>query len=229
LADAFSHDLTREIRHHLVGRLRLARPLTLKSRLLEVYRVAKLMPELRHRQRLIACNLSVYLLSRLVIDSEWILLDLLHHESDSFLRESILWALCHRGSAAALGQFFESMEADPHWRAECRGYVLYYYGDLRQDEGPPYYDDPPYRSCTNSRRSIISMFDRSNYIKDVPAERRAIDLYTFLDLLMVRREVVSADDIQILRNLIESLRAHGLADTLTARLQEMLASLASLA
>jgi hypothetical protein len=227
VAVVLSNDLTREIRHHLIGRLRLAPHPFLKTRLLDVYRTARRSPDLTARGRLIACNLVVYLLSRVVDDSEAALTGLLNEEDRSFLREAILWALCHRGSASALELFLHDIDSDPAWRSECRGYVLYYYGDLGKEEGPPYLDNPPYRPCTNSYRRVIVMFGQSDFTERVRAERRAIDLFTLLDLIRARSLAIPPADIRILQTVADSLRRDGIAASVVARIQEMIDSLVS--
>lgn len=224
--EILSHDLTREIRHHLTGRLRLAPTPNLEGALLEIYQQTRRSAALPLRRRLIACNLLIYLLSRLIDDSEEALMALLRDEDDSFLRGAVLWALCHRGSSSALHQFFTAMESDPRLRSECRGYVLYYYGDLREHEGPPYYDDPPYRACINSHQRITAMFGNPAFRRDISAERRFVDLYTFLDLLIVRSHRASNAEIEIITRMIDSLRVNGIAATLLARLEDMINSLA---
>lgn len=221
LVEMLRHDLTREIRHHLVGQLRLAPFPYLREVLLEAYRSARAMPGIKGPERLIACNLLIYLLSRMLTDSEGPLMRLLAEEEDSFLRCAILWALCHRGSERALGEFFDRLEVDARWRSECRGYVLYYYGDLRKEDGPPYYDEPPYSPCANTYRRIVAMFERSRP-GSVRPERGCIDLYTFLDVLLIRSVPVPPSHLGVLESFAGLLHAEGLPATVMARLEEMI-------
>ena len=65
------------------------------------------------RDRLSACNLLIYLISRVFESCEEWLRGLLAEEDDPFLRRSILWAMCHVGSSTALREFFAELRRGP--------------------------------------------------------------------------------------------------------------------
>ncbi|MFA1541359.1 hypothetical protein [Actinomadura monticuli] len=223
--ELFRRDLTREIRHHLVALLRSTPPPGLRERLAEAYRAARsrgTAPEV-----LAICNLLVYLLSRTVPHSEAVLRDMLARESDPFLSAALLWALCHQGARGIDRRFLGRLEEEPDFRALCRGYVLYYYGDIDRDEGPPYLDDPPYRPCTNTLRTIVNVFERSRSAQTISPLRLAIDLYTFLDVLLVRNPAVPEEGLERLEKFHGALQGEQIDATLWARLTEMMEMLRS--
>ncbi|MFG2090599.1 MULTISPECIES: hypothetical protein [unclassified Spirillospora] len=218
--ELFRRDLTREIRHHLIAQLSSTPPRDLRERLAEAYRVAR--SEGTTREVLAICNLLVYLLSRAVPNSEPVLADLLDREDDPFLSAAVLWAHCHRGVPGSDRRFLERLDADPDFRALCRGYVLYYYGDIERDDGPPYLDNPPYCSCTNTLRTIMDVFERSTSTHKVSTLRIGIDLYTFLDVLVVRDLSVPREGLERLRSFHQALHNEQIDATLWARLAEMI-------
>jgi hypothetical protein len=139
-----------------------------------------------------------------------------------FLRHALLWAMCHLGSAWALREFFRVLEADPAMRSECRGYTLYYYGDLSHDDGPPYRDDTPDATgCSITYGRVMAMFAREDFSATVTPERRFIDLYTFLDILGVRGISVTEADKIVIQELADDLHVAGLPATLLARLEQL--------
>ncbi len=220
LHDVLRHDLTRETRHHLIAQLRATPLHNLRVMLVAAYRtVRSTEPTMEIRA---VCNLLVYLLSRTAPQSHAELLELLDAEDDPFLAASLLWALCHLGVSGADRRFFDWLDRDPLMRSLCRGYVLYYYGDMKRDDGPPYLDEPPFRSCSTTLRAIMDMFERSISVEKVPALRRAIDLYTFLDILCVRNMPVSKVAHEQLRRFHESLLQDGVDARLWSHLAEMM-------
>ncbi|MFA1545011.1 hypothetical protein [Actinomadura chokoriensis] len=223
--ELFRRDLTREIRHHLAALLRSTPPPGLRESLAEAYRAAQ--AEGRTPEVLAICNLLVYLLSRTVEQSAPVLKDMLAREDDPFLSAALLSALCHRGMRGVDRRFLERLDAEPTFRALCRGYVLYYYGDIDRDDGPPYLDNPPYRPCTNTLRTILDAFERSTSTEKVAALRRGIDLLIFLDILAVRDQAIPKEGIDRLRKLHEALQGEQIDARLLARLAEMLEMLRS--
>ncbi|MET8003723.1 hypothetical protein [Nonomuraea glycinis] len=221
--EALRHDLSREIRHHVVAQLRAVPRRHLRDTLVGAYRVARsggVTPEVQA-----VCNLIVYLLSRVVPQCEADLLELLDREDDLFLSAAIQWALCHKGAPGIDGRFFEQLDRDPVMRAQCRGYVLYYYGDMDKTIGPPYTDESPFHPCTTTLRQIMGVFERSTTIERIPGARRAIDLFTFLDILVVRHMTLPAKGFEELYRFHESLRHEGVDAKLWNRLAQMLEEL----
>jgi hypothetical protein len=222
IAELLRTDLPREVRHHLIGQLRVASDANLRSSLFSSYESVRHILDIPERDRLSACNLLIYLISRAVDDcADW-LRGQLADEPVIFLRHAMLWAMCHAGSAWALHEFFNALETNPAMRTECRGYTLYYYGDLSRDAGPPYLDATPEATgCSLTYRRITDMLARTDYAVTVPPERRYIDLYTFLDILVARGMILHQCDTPVIQNVLESLHEAGLPANLLSRLAHM--------
>ncbi|MFD0683269.1 NACHT domain-containing protein [Actinomadura fibrosa] len=218
--ELFRRDLTREMRHCLLAQLRATPQRDLREGLAAAYREAGSAGTTPEGQAV--RNLLVYLLSRSVPHSDAVLSELLEAEDDPFLAAAILWALCHRDVPGSDRRFFARLDQDPSFRSMCRGYVLYYYGDLEFSDGPPYLDNPPYRSCANTLRTILELFERSTGIQDVSARRRGIDLYTFLDILVVRDITLPTGSLDLLEIFHRNLQGGDIDATLWARLAEMM-------
>jgi hypothetical protein len=177
------------------------------------------MPGIPDKDRLAVCNLLIYLISRVTDPCEEWLHGLLAEEDIAFLRHGILWAMCHVGSGWALREFCAALAAQPRTRSECRGYMLYYYGDIPQDNGPPYHDDPPHAAdCALTRRRVVDLFARGDFTETVAPERCFIDLYVFLDILGTRGITVKRADADVLRRILRGLRSAGLPAAPLARL-----------
>jgi hypothetical protein len=107
-------------------------------------------------------------------------------------------------------------------RSECRGYTLYYYGDLSREAGPPYLDATPEATgCPLTYKRITDMFARADFATTVAPERRFIDLYTFLDILAARGMVLVKSDTPVIRKMLEGLHAAELPASLLSRLAHM--------
>lgn len=168
------------------------------------------------------CNLLIYLTSRVDDGCESWLRSQLEREQVLFLRHALLWAMCHVGSDWALGEFFSGLESDPQLRSECRGYTLYYYGDLPRDVGPPYCDDTPAAlGCSLTYRRMMMMFEGRDFRTTVSPQRRFIDLYTFLDILTVREITVTGPDTPIIRKVARDLQCAALPASLLTRIAQV--------
>jgi hypothetical protein len=215
-------DLPREIRHHLIGQLRASGDAGLRDSLFSSYDSVRRVLDLPERDRLSACNLLIYLISRTDGGGADWLRGQLDGEQVLFLRHAMLWAMCHVGSAWALREFFDALEADPAMRSECRGYTLYYYGDLPREAGPPYLDAVPGATgCPFTYQRVTDMFARADSTAAVEPERRFIDLYTFLDILSVRGMTLAVQDTPVIRKMLDSLHSAGLPASLLSRLAHM--------
>jgi hypothetical protein len=221
IAELLKRDLPREIRHYLIGQLAAAAT-NLRDALRGSYQAVRHSLDLPEQDRLLACNLLIYLISR--VDpacGDWLRAQL-HGEQILFLRHALLWGMCHVGSDWALREFFTALEADPALRSECRGYTLYYYGDLPSDAGPPYRDDTPAAAgCPLTYRRVLDLISsRDETLSAVAPQRWFIDLYTFLDILGTRGIKVTGTDAEVIRNVTEDLRSVGLPASLLARLAQ---------
>jgi hypothetical protein len=224
LVEILKGDLPREIRHYLVGQLRVSNDTSLRETLLDSYAAVRQLPDISDRDRLSVCNLLIYLISRVIDTCEEWLHELLADEDVAFLRHSILWAMCHVGSGWALHEFCTALAAEQDTRSECRGYMLYYYGDIPRDEGPPYHDDPPHAAdCTLTYRRVMDLFAQDEFTVTVAAQRRFVDLHTFLDILITRGITVEPADADVLRRIIQSMRLEGLPSVPLARLTDLAA------
>ncbi|MEU5784605.1 hypothetical protein [Micromonospora lupini] len=213
-------DLTREVRHHLIGQLQELADHRLGERLSQLYRHLRDEPGLETGDRLTVCNLLVYLISRTSPAATEQLNALLERERDEFLLSSILWALCHHESDSALSRFFSLLQYDSAFRACSRGYVLYYYGDVRTGR-PPFLDLPPYLSHERTTTRVLTMFESTTF-QAIPPQRRFVDLYTFMDIYLVRHESIGGRSLSTLRAAINALSGQGLTSTMEEKLSEML-------
>jgi hypothetical protein len=223
LAEILKGDLPRDIRHYLIGQLRVNNDAGLRETLLGSYASIRRVLDISDRDRLSVCNLLIYLISRVFDACEEWLHGLLAEEDDAFLRHSILWAMCHVGSGWALGEFFTELAAQPRTRSECRGYMLYYYGDTPRGEGPPYHDDPPHAACSLTYRRVMDTFAQADFTATVAAERCFVDMYTFLDILAVRGMTLESADMAVAGGILHSLRAAGLPAAMLTRLGKLAA------
>ncbi len=224
LAEILKGDLPRDIRHYLIGQLRVNNDAGLRETLLGSYASVRRILSISDRDRLSACNLLIYLISRVFEACEEWLHGLLAEEDDAFLRHSILWAMCHVGSDWALREFSAELAARPATRSECRGYMLYYYGDMPRGEGPPYHDDPPHAAdCSLTYRRVIDTFGQADFTATVPAQRCFVDMYTFLDILAVRGMTLEPADGAVIGTILDSLRAAGLPAAMLTRLGKLAA------
>ncbi|MEW2331833.1 hypothetical protein AB0880_29025 [Micromonospora chersina] len=213
-------DLTREVRHHLIGQLQELADHRLGERLSELYRQLRDEPGLDNADLLTVCNLLVYLISRTSPAAPAQLNALLHRERDEFLLSAILWALCHHRSDSALSRFFALLQYDSAFRACSRGYVLYYYGDVRAGR-PPFLDVPPYLSHDRTSTRVLAMFE-SPAFQAIPAQRRYVDLYTFMDIYLVRHESIGGRSLSTLQAAVDALSGQGLTHEMEEKLSEML-------
>lgn len=213
-------DLTREIRHHLVGQLQDLADDGLGGRLSRLYRLLRDDPSLDTADRLTVCNLLVYLISRTSPAASRQLHTLLPGEHDEFLLSAVLWALCHHQSDEALARFFALLQQDPVFRACSRGYVLYYYGDVRTGQ-PPFLDEPPYLPHERTSTRVLAMFDSLTF-QAIPAQRRYVDLYTFIDIYLVRHESICGRALTTLRTAVDALSGQGLVPQMREQLSDML-------
>jgi hypothetical protein len=212
-------DVTREVRHHLVGQLRQVASERLGERLVWLYHQVRSSEQVGSADRLTVCNLLVYLISRTSDDAMSQLAGLLVDEDDSFLLSAVLWALCHLGSDSALARFFELLQSDDEFRACSRGYVLYYYGDFRSAK-PPFLDLPPYVAHERTSTRVPAMFASAGF-GDVPVQRRYVDIYTFLDVHLVRGSEVSSRVSSILRATVDAVLQEGGPPTVKDQLLDM--------
>jgi Calcineurin-like phosphoesterase len=208
LASRFRHDLPRRVRHFLTELLLPVRTEAIGTMLGASYQFAQA-TDLRMPVRRTVCNLIAYVVSRTFPNDSALLMRLLLHEDDPFLRDSLLWALCHVGSIEGVVTFIRELDNSIVRRQMNRGYLLYYHGDLSRDVEPPFMDVAPLRSWSYTRGEVLEMLAGSKYQVTVNPARQVIDLYTFFDFCISRSEVCNRKDSVLLKRLVDDLWTAG--------------------
>jgi len=203
VAVALSRDLPAEIRRHLTALLRESNAdlRDWPTWLAGAYEISDSDDGLRRTYR----NLIAYIMCRLDVPATAVLVELLNQETDKFLENSLLWALTRGNDVDSLVRYVAQLRADPELASLNRGYLLYYFGDLRR-ETPTFTDDSPHVPWTNTRAQVLHKLQGSDYKASAPA-RQAIDIYTQLDLAAVRNERLSSIESETIRNALDRLRA----------------------
>jgi hypothetical protein len=204
LAKRLQHDLPRRMRHFSTELLATAGTASVGPLFVGTYRYAR-QAELRTSVRRTICNLIAYIVSRSLRHDTGLLNELLTDEDDPFLRNSLLWAICHAGDTGGAVTFLRELDASISRRQMNRGYLLYYHGDLSRDLEPPFMDPPPFRSWSYTRGEVLEMMSGSLYQSSVQPARQAIDLYTFFDFAISRGETIQGSDVLVLRRLVDEL------------------------
>lgn len=202
-AQVLARDLPGEIRRHLVSLLRADTSLPAHrwpAYLADIYRAAR---GLDSPGNLTACNLVVYILCRLGINVEGALLALLEDERDPFLRNSIHWALARIDHREATNAYLGALVEDPGFASMNRGYLLYYYGDIGEAEGPPFVDGGG--SWQNTRDKVLKKLGGVEY-SSVPTSRRLVDVFTFADLATTRGERLDLQELGYLERALEGVQ-----------------------
>ncbi|MEA2901691.1 MAG: hypothetical protein QOH36_1578 [Actinomycetota bacterium] len=218
-------DLPRRVRHFIAGRLRADGkphvPALLKTTYEDLRRNCPL------EQARPGCNLIVYILSR-AFESDTLLRELLAIEVDDFLRNSLRWGLCHRGAIDVAVEFISELDYSARFAAMCRGYLLYYHGDLSRDNEPPYFDNEPIVSWSRTRAAVSGLMSNESYGRTVPIARQVIDLYTFYSFALVRDEQLNDAEAGICLTILEEMwSASAVASRVLHRLQAMHAATTS--
>jgi hypothetical protein len=225
LKGVLSRDLPRPVRHFLVSRLARTREADVLRGLVAVYR------ELRsgngsavtREARLVGCNLIAYITSRAFGEQgESALRDLLADEAEPFTTNSLRWALCHVGAMDIAESFAAELQESARYAAICRGYLLYYHGDLTREASPPFYDDDPTIPWVRARAAILEIMDDVDYFNKVATARIVMDVYTFLTFALYRSEILLSDDCRVIDRVLGRLRDDGnVPDLLFYRLAAM--------
>jgi hypothetical protein len=212
-------DLSREVRHLLTGELRRRPDIDLTATLIRLYRDVRTDTALAATDMLAVCNLLLYLTSRTNSRSAEQIASMLADEVETFLLQAGYWALCHIGWPPALELFFDLLERSAEMRDECRGYFLYYYGDLPWGD-LPFKDVAPYVSHHRTNRKMLDIFASSEY-GQIPPAQRCMDLYTFLDIHLARGEPIARRDGHLIRHIWLDLEASDIATPIRVRMREM--------
>jgi hypothetical protein len=203
LTECLSVDPSPEIRHFLVAELREHQASDMVDSLVHTYLQMRATAARTTRARTM-CNLIAYLLSRAAKNGREPLHRLLEDEDDMFLRQSLLWGLCHLGDRDALARFVREGRRSAEWRAWNRGYVMYYYGDIDRRVPPPY-DDDGRRGWGRTRERTTAMMSEPGYPRTVAPQRRFLDLYLLYDYAISREETLSTEDARVAAAMLDTL------------------------
>src|SRR5205807_64294 len=87
----------------------------------------------------------------------------------------------------------------------CRGYLLYYHGDLGFESDPPFFDDKPFVAWPRTRSAVTEFMAAENYSKDVRSQRRIIDTYTLMSFAAARNEKFDERESRIIRSRVDEI------------------------
>ncbi len=203
--EVLSRDIPRRVRHFLVNLLKRNRTAHAKMQLLNAFRLLR--AERPLDQSRTVCNSIIYILSR-VFECGPELNELLAVEQDIFIRDSLFWGLSHRGDIRATETFIKSLCDNGDHGEVCRGYLLYYHGDLAL-KAPPFLDREPFIRWSQARGAIFELISSEAYAENVSLTRQVIDLYTFMDLARVRNEYLETKESDIIRSRIGRISDDG--------------------
>ena len=206
-------DLPIEIRRHLVRTL-LVNAVDLPkwpNYLSAVYYAAE---PLDIVEKMTVRNMVAYLICRLGVASDPVLLNLLENESDPFARNSLLWALTRANNIDSLSRYLSELQEGGRLSTYNRGYLLYYYGDFKNVVHPPFIDDDPDRDWSHTRATLNQKYGMPEY-RNVPVARVAIDLFTFCDLAQFRSEFLTSDELARATSMLAVLKSEGLGEVFT--------------
>lgn len=216
----FVKDMTPEIRHHLMRIINRIKPTGFGKWLTKGYSAINEDAPDNVRRR-IANNLLVYILGRLNEDISNEMRELLQSEDDEFLKEALYWGLCAVEGLSAVREYINVLESDNRMRHLNRGYHLYYYSDLERDNDSPYLDDDPSRDWANTKLRTLQFMADSEYHSNINLGRRILDLYTFYDFCIFRKQGVSGDDEAILSGVLSVIEEEIEDKNIIQRLREM--------
>jgi len=196
--------IPQEIRRHLTRILSGAIPDPQKwlTWLVLLYEVARRRPD---GERRTAANMVAYMCCRLELNAAPALRRILATEGDPFLQNSLSWALARLDDKGSTWPWLERLGIDDNLASLNRGYLLYYLGDLKQPF-PPYRDDEPFIDCQHTRNKLFEKLKEDDETRS--AARRAVDLFSYLDLLAVREEKQSTDESLTTRGFLNNLAPH---------------------
>lgn len=233
LRDVLSRDLPRPVRHFLVDVLSQRGDAAMLKGLIEVYRdLHRTYEDGKFAEdALVGCNLIAYIVSRAFgSNGESALRDLLREEREPFLTNSLRWGLCHTGAMDVAAQFIESLDESAAYAAMCRGYLLYYHGDLNRETRPPFYDDDRDVPWVRTKAAVLELMADSKYLSDVPSARVVIDMYTFFSFALYRGALLLPTQCEVVGSVLGALWADmSVPDGICFRLMSMHASVCGIA
>lgn len=218
----FERDLPREIRRHLT-RLIDSESEALAELLANEFKALSAISEVPRRRTV--GNLLAYYLGRVNVNRARVR-QLLTNEKDIFLRNSLWWSLANLDDVEAVTSFIDEMvnEEKSTTASWNRGYLRYYYGDLQRDQAdPPYTDDTAMSDWSRTRGMTLQMLSAEGYADEEPVARRALDVFTYLDLCGFHGDRLRDEEHERLAAVIEGVRRT--APDLAARLSVMMEDL----
>jgi hypothetical protein len=119
-------------------------------------------------------------------------------------------------------EFVEALEDSASYSAMCRGYLLYYHGDLSREARPPFHDDDRAIPWVRTRAAILELMSDTDYLIEVPPARVVMDVYTFLSFALYRGELLVGGACGVVGSVLSALWADGqVPDGLCSRLMSM--------
>lgn len=197
----FRKDFSLEIRHYCTLLLRNYQNVMLWNKLILFYELEKDNANLTERR--ITINLLLYFIGRISKTRPEELHIVLDNEKDIFSKTSIYWAMCNLNYTCGLLEYLNKLK-DFEYASLNRGYLLYYYGDIDRNLAPPYEDNKVINNWNKTRLQNLIMFRKKDY-DDIPAARRIIDVYTYIDFASFHKSQLSQEEIQSLKNVINSI------------------------
>jgi hypothetical protein len=210
-------DLTRSMRHYAADELREHWSAELSKVLTEAYSSELLPQTLGSQGARSARNLIAYFLSRACRDAQMRLRRLVEAERDPYLICSLMWGLAHLGDGEMTSSFMRRLDESNEMRSLARGQTLQYYGDMPDDDGPPFEDRLEVQPA-GSVDGVVAMIASPRYTETIPSTRWAVDLYVLYDLLVSRSLTLSARQERVCRRVLRSLALSGLEDWVGNRL-----------
>jgi len=201
--DLLSRDLSREIRRHLTRILNASAPqLVVRLLLGQFPRLGEDVEDVTARR--VAGNLIAYILGRTGATARQLRV-LLDAEQDDFLRTSMFWALANVDDLQTSSRYLDLLREDKNMASLNRGYLLYYWGDLRADQEPPYRDDSPDAEWSHTRSRTMDLMRAPDYPAREGASRRALDLMTFLDFITHHGDTLGPDEVALISTRLAEL------------------------
>lgn len=197
----FRKDFSWEIRHYCTLLLKNYQNVMLWNKLILLYEQKRDNANLTKRR--ISNNLLLYFIGRISKIKPEELRIILDDEEDIFSKSSIYWGLCNLNYTCGLLEYLNKLK-DFEYASLNRGYLLYYYGDIDRNSDPPYEDNKVTNDWNKTCLKSLSMFRKKDY-KNIPAARKIIDVYTYIDFVSFHKSQLSQEEIQCLKNVIDSV------------------------
>ncbi len=197
----FRKDFSLEIRHYCTLLLRNYQNVMIWNKLILFYELEKDNSNLTERR--ITNNLVLYFVGRISKIRLEELHSVLENEKDIFSKTSIYWAMCNLNYTSSLLEYLNQLK-DFEYASLNRGYLMYYYGDIDRNLDPPYEDNKVTNIWSKTHLNNLIMFQKKDY-DNIPAARRIIDVYTFIDFALFHKTKIPQEEIRCIKNVINNI------------------------